>query len=153
MGLMRVQSSAVIPARPEAIYAVLADYREAHPAILPKPYFTELKVEEGGQGAGTVIHVRMKVFGIESEFHQIVSEPEPGRVLAETDLNTGLISTFTVEPLNGGGQSRVTITTEFNPRPGFMGFMERLFNPPIMRRIFNQELQNLADYVSGQAAN
>jgi hypothetical protein len=57
MGLMRVQSSAVIPARPEAIYAVLADYREAHPAILPKPYFTELKVEEGGQGAGTVIHV------------------------------------------------------------------------------------------------
>jgi ribosome-associated toxin RatA of RatAB toxin-antitoxin module len=153
MGLMRVESSAVIPARPEAIYAVLADYREAHPAILPKPYFTELKVEEGGQGAGTVIHVRMKVFGVESEFHQIVSEPEPGRVLAETDLNTGLTSTFTVEPLNGGGQSRVTIATEFNPRPGFMGFMERLFNPPIMRRIFNQELQNLADYVGDQAAN
>ena len=147
MSLIHAEASHVIDARPEQIYAILSDYHEGHPAILPKPYFTELTVEKGGTGAGTVIRVGIKVLGLERTYHMIVSEPEPGRVLVETDIDTGQTSTFTVEPLNGGTQSRVTIATDFKGSPGFAGFMEKWLNPPITRRIFKKELRQLADYV------
>ncbi|MBZ0301843.1 MAG: hypothetical protein K8J31_18995 [Anaerolineae bacterium] len=107
-------------------------------------------VEEGGVGAGTVIRVRMNVMGIEQAYHMTVSEPEPGRVLAEDDPAVGVHTTFTVEPRNGGQQSQVTITTVSTTSPGFKGLMERMMNPPVARRIYRQELQNLADYVRSQ---
>jgi carbon monoxide dehydrogenase subunit G len=135
----------MIDARPEEIYAVLSDYQEAHAAILPKPDFTEVTVEQGGIGAGTGLRVRMKVMGVERSYHLLVSEPEPGRVLVETDADAGLLTTFTVEPLNEGKQSRVTITIDAKASPGIMGLMERLMNPPVTRRIYRQELQQLAD--------
>ncbi|MCI0395068.1 MAG: SRPBCC family protein [Chloroflexi bacterium] len=147
MSQIHVEASAVINARPEKIYGILSDYRVGHPAILPKPYFTELTVEEGGQGAGTVMRVRMKVMGVEVAYHLVVSEPEPGRVLVETDEAAGVVTTFTVEPLNGGQQSRVTIATDMRASPGLRGFMEKLMNPPVTRRIYRQELENLAEYV------
>ena len=52
MNQIHVEVSDVIEAHAEKIYGILADYREGHPAILPKPYFTEVKVEQGGQGIG-----------------------------------------------------------------------------------------------------
>lgn len=130
MSQNHVEVSEMIDACPEEIYAVLSDYQEAHPAILPKPYFAEVTEEQGGKGAGTILRVRMKVMGVERTYHLLVSEPEPGRVLAETDADAGLVTTFTVEPLNEGEQSRVTITTDTKASPGIMGFMERLMNPP-----------------------
>jgi hypothetical protein len=147
-----VETSDVIDARPEEIYAVISDYRVGHPAILPKPYFTNLTVESGGQGAGTVVHTHMKIFGQAFYYHQVVSEPEPGRVLVETDMNTGQFSSFTLEPLNNGQQTRVTIKSVFKASPGFKGWMERWMNPPVSRRIFQQELRNLADYLHTQRA-
>lgn len=117
------------------------------PAILPQPYFTELIVEQGGQGAGTMLRTSMNVFGQEFHYHQLVTEPEPGRVLVETDVDTGQWSSFTLEPLNAGSQTRVTINSAFPASPGFKGLMERLFNPIITRRIFAQELSNLNEYV------
>ena len=142
-----VETSSIIDGRPEDIYAVIADYQVGHPAILPKPYFTELTVEAGGQGAGTLLRTSMTIFGQDFHYHQRVSEPEPGRVLLETDVDTGQWSSFTLEPLNGGSQTRVTITAEFPASPGFKGLMERLFNPIVTRRIFQQELQNLNEYM------
>lgn len=147
MGQIHTEVSATIPARPEVVYAVLADYRVGHPAILPKPYFTELTVERGGQGAGTVVRARMVVLGVERIFQLTVSEPEPGRVLREVDQEAGVVTTFTLEPFNDGQHTRVTIATESNARPGLMGVMETLMNPPITRRIYKQELQQLAEYV------
>jgi hypothetical protein len=147
MSMIRSEASAVIDARPEELYAVVSDYRVGHPAILPKPYFTELTVEKGGQGAGTVIRTRMKVFGREYAFHQAVTEPEPGRVLVETDMDTGQFSSFTFEPLNAGKQTRVTIKAENPASPGIVGLLERLTQPAFNRRLFQQELRNLADYV------
>ena len=40
------------------VYEVLSDYQEGHPAILPRKYFIDLTVEEGGRGAGTVFLVK-----------------------------------------------------------------------------------------------
>jgi hypothetical protein len=150
MSTVPAAATAVIPAPAEQIYAVLADYRHAHPAILPKPYFADLRVEAGGQGAGTIFRLRMNVLGTVSDFHEVVSEPEPGRQLVETDFNTGQSSSFTLEPLAGGQATRVTIATEFPARPGLAGLMARLVNPLITRHIFKQELANLGAYVQGQ---
>jgi hypothetical protein len=146
MNQIHVESSKVIEARPEKVYAILSDYHVSHPAILPKPYFTELTVEKGGQGAGTIIHVGMNVMGVKRAYRQVISEPEPGRVLVESDAAAGVTSSFTVDPFNGGQHSRVTIATDAATKPGLLGWMERLFNPFVMRRIYKEELQLLAEY-------
>jgi len=53
-------------------------------------------------------------------------------------------TTFTVEPVNGGSQSKVTISTRANTSPGLKGAVERWLNPWVMRRIYREELQQLA---------
>ncbi len=145
--MIHVEASDIIHAPAADIYAILSDYQVGHQAILPKPYFTAMIVETGGQGAGTILQTSMTVMGQDFHYHQIVSEPEPGRVLVETDLDTGQWSSFTLEPLGDGSQTRVTITSEFPASPGFKGIMERLFTPRFTRPIFMQELRNLNDYV------
>jgi hypothetical protein len=149
---IHVEVSSVIDARPEELYAVIADYQVGHPAILPRQYFTELIVEQGGQGAGTVLHGKVKVFGREYPFRQRISEPEPGRVLIETDLDTGQVTQFIVEPLTGSGLTRVTIASDFPRSPGLLGLLERLTRPLIVRDIYMKELRQLADYVRSKRA-
>ncbi len=150
MNLVHVEATQAIDARPAEIYGVLSDYRVGHQAILPKPYFTEVVVEKGGQGAGTVLWVHMKIYGKTYRYHQVVSEPQPGRVLVETNLDGAVTTTFTVEPLEGGRRSRVTIATDSTPSPGLAGLMEKLMQPTIARGIYQKELSKLADYVRQQ---
>ena len=145
---IHAEAALVIDARPEELYAVVSDYRVGHPAILPKEYFTKgLTVEQGGSGAGTILHSSVSVMGREFPFRQMVTEPEPGRVIVETDLDTGQYSTFTFDALNGGKQTRVTISSEFPLSKGLMGVMERLTKASMARKMFARELQNLAAYV------
>src|SRR5688572_19050743 len=72
MSLIHVEASEIIDARAEDLYAIVRDYRVGHPAILPKPYFTELTVEKGGIGAGTVLRISMEIFGKQFSYHQLV---------------------------------------------------------------------------------
>lgn len=147
MGAFSVEESAVIDAQPAAVYAVLADYRRHHPRILPPQYFTGLEVEQGGIGAGTVIRVGMRALGRAVAYRLTVSEPEPGRVLVEADRAAGVVTTFTVEPVDGGQRARVRIATAWAPKRGLRGLGERLLNPPVARRIYRQELRQLAAYL------
>jgi len=148
MSTFHVEESLVIEARAEALYAVVADYRVGHPAILPRPFFQELTVEQGGVGAGTVVRGTVKVMGKLYPLHHRISEPEPGRVLQENDLDKpGEFTRFIFEPLNGRAQTRVTIATEFLAGPGLMGVMERLTKPGLVHKMYQQELRNLAEYV------
>jgi hypothetical protein len=142
-----IEVSAVIEATPKDVYSVLKDYPGGHHAILPKDYFTGLSMIEGGQGGGTVIDVSMNVMGIKSHIRFYITEPEPGRVLMETDDVAGIVTTFTVDPVNVEERSRATIATRSRVSEGLRGIMERLVNPVIMRRIYRQELQTLANYV------
>lgn len=147
MDPLLIEASRKINASPEAVYEVLSDYIIGHPAILPKPYFADLVVEEGGQGDGTVIRVKMNVWGIETDYRFVVHEPETGKLLVETDADAGVKTTFKVEPLPEGEQTRVTLTTLMPASPGIKGFFEKVFTPIITRIIYNKELQNLADYL------
>jgi dephospho-CoA kinase len=89
----------------------------------------------------------MQVMGVEQELQLEVSEPEPGRVLVERDQAAGILTTFTVDPMEDGKSSRVTIATQAKASPGLRGWIEKLVNPVIVRRIYKEELQQLADYV------
>ena len=120
MSHVHTEASGVISMPPDKVYAILADYRAGHPNVLPKAYFKSLSVEQGGIGAGTTIHVQLSVMGIRRESHMRVSEPEPGRVLAETDVQTGLVTTFIVDPAPAG-QSTLRITTDWESAPGLAG--------------------------------
>jgi len=140
MGQIKVKAKAVLDARPEDVYATIADYRKGHPSILPKGSFYDLQVEEGGYGAGTVMRFKTRVLGVEQSFHHRVSEPEPGRVLVEQDIDSiqNVTTTFTVIPVEQGQKSHVEISTTMNTSPGLKGLVERvvvsLFNPSIYRK-------------------
>jgi hypothetical protein len=130
------------------VYRILADYREGHPSILPPDYFRDLRVEEGGTGAGTRIAVDMRVFGSTRSFRASVSEPEPGRRLVETDVASGVATSFLVEPADREGSSRVTIATRYR-RAGLAGWIERWLAPRFLRRVYAAELALLADRAAG----
>jgi hypothetical protein len=89
----------------------------------------------------------MNVLGTKIVYQMRVTEPEPGRVLLEEAKTAGVVTSFTVDPINGGEQARVTITTKAKTAAGFRGFIEKIVNPPLIRRIFRQELGQLADVV------
>lgn len=147
MSMFQVRVSAVVEATPEEVYAVFSDYEIAHRAILPKPYFAEMVILEGGQGAGTVIDVQMNVFGNKKTYHLTVTEPKPGRLLVETDYTTGEVTHFRMEPLPGERRTEVTIESKFKGSDGLAGKIEGLITTPITRYIFKKELANLAAYL------
>ena len=148
----RVSASGRVDAPPAQVYAVIADYRRHHPNIVPPEYFGRLDVLEGGVGAGTRTRVEMHVLGKSRVFEQFVTEPEPGRVIMETNLDGSGLTTFTVEAA-GAGESHVTIATDIAQQPGFMGFLERLSASILLPRIYTRELARLAEYMAGQPAD
>ena len=118
----------------------------SHPLIIPKPPFLGLHVESGGVGAGTVNTVTMRVLGTTTQLHQQVSEPEPGRVLVETNLDGNLQTTFSVIPTTASGsQAQVSISTVMYVRPGLGGQIGRWLIPWLMRPVYRKELQLLEE--------
>ena len=147
MPISTVETSAQVNAAADTIYKVIADYRSHHPAFLPKNYFRKIEVEEGGVGEGTLFHAEMEVYGNKSSFRMRVSEPQPGRVIQETDLESGLETTFTVEPISAD-HSIVTIATRWERPAGSKGWLESKLRGMIMRRIYTEELALLEQYVA-----
>ena len=144
----RATAAALIEAPAERVYNVLADYQNGHPHILPKPYFISLEVEQGGFGAGTIINFAMRVNGETQKFRGVISEPEPGRVLEETYVEPGgVVTTFTVSPVNGGRSSEVRISTAGQTtRDGLLGSLERSLTQTYLKRIYKKELKLLAAF-------
>lgn len=143
MSQAHAEASGIVNAPPSVVYAALADYRGGHPKVLPRKYFSDLIVEAGGTGAGTEFRVTVTVLGTQTKYHMRVAEPEPGRVLSETDLATDLTTTFTIDPIDGGRRSRVTIATRWTSRGGLAGLVERITTPFFMRRIYAQQLRQM----------
>jgi hypothetical protein len=141
MAQVTISASNDVHAPPPIVYGVLADYHEGHPGILPRPPFGELVVESGGTGAGTVFRVTTRQGLGMITYRMDVTEPEPGRLLMESDRDSDLVSTFRVEPV-AGGHSRVTITTRYT-RGGIQGFLERVLLPTLAAPIYRKEIANL----------
>jgi hypothetical protein len=143
----RITASARIDAAPKRVYNVIADYCNGHPRILPKQ-FSDLVVERGGFGAGTVIRFRMRVGGRLQTFRAAVTEPDPGRVLVETSLEGRLaVTTFTVSEADGGQASVVNIATDLPVRFGPLGAIERFLTTRALQALYHEELRLLAAVV------
>ena len=147
-----VTASAHINAAPKSVYGIIADYRTGHPRIVPDA-FRDLMVERGGVGGGTIIRFKMRVLGRTQSFRAAVTEPEPGRILVETDLDSnGAITTFTVNPGPVSGTSDVTITTELPVRSGPLGAIERFLTTRFLRPLYVKELA-LLEACAGERAD
>lgn len=117
--------------------------RGHHPHFLP-PAFFDFQVESGGVGEGTITRFTLTAGGRTRQYRMKVAEPEPGRVLTESDTGSSAVTTFTVTPQ--GGQSVVQIATTWEGAGGIGGFFERLFAPRVMRSIYADELERLDAY-------
>jgi uncharacterized protein YndB with AHSA1/START domain len=138
-------ATAIIHAPAETVYNLIADYRHGHPRILPKEYFLSLDVEEGGLGAGTRIHFTMRLLGQTKQFHARITEPEPGRLLVETDINTDIPTSFRVEPVGDGSLTRVTIATELKEQ----NVVESFIAKRLLQKVYRRELALVASVAEG----
>ena len=147
---LHVEATADISAAPAAVYGMIADYRIGHRRIIPPKYFRNLEVEEGGYGNGTLIRYDLLAFGQTNHARARVTEPDPGRVLVETDLDKGAVTSFIVEPL-GAARSRVTIATEMPTRSGLVGWLERAMTGSFLKLVYVAELALLNAEVQADA--
>ena len=138
----------LIHAPADRIYRIIADYRNLHALILPKEYFLSLHVEKGGTGAGTIISFSMRLLGRTMDFRALITEPQPGRLLVETDLRTETPTSFQVVPAEESSLTRVTISTELRGRH----WIEALLAKPMLEQIYRQELDLLARLAEDPAA-
>lgn len=148
MSTIHVTASGAVGAPAETAYGILRNYRDHHPHILPDT-FKGLTVEEGGIGNGTQFSLKVSVYGKLVTMRIRVDEPEPGRVLRETDVDDGTETTFTVEPMEDG-HCTVTIRTEYEPGTGLTGLVDRYVRPSFMRGLYEKELVNLDAYARAQ---
>ena len=131
-------------APPDRVYAIIADYHNGHPHILPKQ-FRNLTVEKGGVGAGTIIRFEVRALGQTQHFRAFVTEPEPGRVLVEENVEPAPSkTTFTVVKSASGTGTTVTFRTEMTSRPGLLGAVERFVSKRLMQKMYAEELALLA---------
>jgi hypothetical protein len=148
----RAEVQATIQARPDAVYQVIADYRTHHPNIMPPSLFSRIEVESGGIGTGTTFHITLHLAGTKKRMHMRVAEPDPGHVLTETNVDTGVVTAFEVTPAAADGATLTRISSNWETAPGVRGAVDRLTTPPLMRWIFRKQLRQLARYMtSGRA--
>lgn len=122
MSDLRAVAERAIAAPADHVYRYIADFREHHHRWLP-PAFSEFKVEQGGFGAGTVNRFTMTLGGRSRRLRTAVTEPEPGRVLVETDPTASSVTTFTVMP--EGDHCRVRIETTWRSAGLFLALTAR----------------------------
>jgi uncharacterized protein YndB with AHSA1/START domain len=138
-----VSAEGTVAAPAETVYRYIADMREHHPHFLP-PAFSDFQVESGGVGAGTVTRFKLTAGGRTREYRTKVAEPEPGRVLTESDTGSSSVTTFTVSPQ--GAASLVRISTTWDGAGGIGGLFERTLAPRVLRAIYADTLKRLDAY-------
>ena len=70
-------------------------------------------------------------------------------MLVEQDVNTGLVTTFTVKPISPS-ESQVSFETVWQPQPGLKGLIDRYTTPFFMRMVYRQEQKILNEYAQQQ---
>jgi Polyketide cyclase / dehydrase and lipid transport len=143
MAKIVASAEGTVDAPADTVYGYIADMREHHPRFLP-PAFSDFQVESGGVGAGTVTRFKLTAGGRTREYRTVVAEPEPGRILTESDTNSSAITTFTVSAQDAA--SLVQISTSWDGSGGIGGLFERTFAPRVLRAIYADELKRLDGY-------
>ena len=148
MPRVHAEAEKLVQADSAAVYEVLADYATHHPRIMPPKHFENLEVESGGVGEGTVFHITARIAGKEQRLHMRVGEPDPGRVLTETNLDTGVVTEFRVSG-NGGDSTLVRMSSGWEAK-GIRGWFDRLIAPRVLRGLFADQLDQLDRYLQSK---
>ena len=148
MGTIHVAQEGQIGAPADLTYRLIADDTH-HQRFLPEG-FSDFETLEGGVGAGTLHSFKIDAGRRVREYRMRVAEPEPGRVLTESDESSSLVTTFTVTP--SGETCVVKIETQWTGAGGVGGFFERTFAPKVMAEMYADELSRLDTYAREQAA-
>lgn len=148
MGTIHVEQEGQIGAPADLTYRLIADDTH-HQRFLPEG-FSDFQTLEGGVGAGTLHSFKIDAGRRVREYRMRVAEPEPGRVLTESDESSSLVTTFTVTP--AGETCVVKIETRWTGAGGVGGFFERTFAPKVMAKMYADELSRLDTYAREQAA-
>jgi hypothetical protein len=149
MAPISVSAQRTVAAPAVEVYRYIADMRVHHPHFLPLA-FLDFQVESGGVGAGTVTRFKLEAGGRTRQCHMTVAEPEPGRILTESDDASTLVTTTTVTPQDDSSCT-VRISTTWDSASGLGGLVERIFAPKVMRDIYADQLEHLAAYVREQS--
>ena len=110
MARIAVSAEGTVEAPADTVYRYIADMHEHHLRFLP-PAFSDFRVESGGVGAGTILRYKLTAGGRTREYRTKIAEPEPGRVLTESDTGSSAVTTFTVSPQGPASLGR-------SPAPG-----------------------------------
>jgi uncharacterized protein YndB with AHSA1/START domain len=146
---IKVDLERTIPAPPARVHAALADYR-GRERILPASYL-DYRVEEGGEGAGTVVSFRLRAGRRERRYVlEVVAEPTPGVTLVERDRESSLITTWILSPTASGTATDLRLSTVWEGHGGVGGFFERTFAPRGLRRIHGELLDRLTRRVGAE---
>lgn len=138
-----------IAAPADTLYDYVADFREHHRRILP-PAFSNFRVEAGGVGVGTVTSSTFSMGGQTRILRTRVTRVEPGRLIEEIVLDQPMTTVFAFAP--GADGTTVRIETTWQPAAGIGGFLERLFAPRQLARIYADELSRLDAYAASRAS-
>jgi hypothetical protein len=135
----------LIDAEPETVLKAAADYQAVRPKIL-SPHYSDYRVLEGGQGAGTV--AMWKLQATKSRVRDVkVNVDVAGHTVIERDANSTMVINWTAAAagrLVGHGQDVVS-----GPG-GIGGFFEKTFAPLGLRKIQGEVLENLKKQVEGR---
>jgi Polyketide cyclase / dehydrase and lipid transport len=150
MAQVVAQTERLVSASPQHVRSFLLDYQNNRPRILPPEYFRDYRVEQGGDGAGTVISYRLRAGGRERAYRMRVEEPtEGGPLLEERDTGSSLVTTWTLSPVGEGEQTMVSLTSRWEGASGIGGFFERVFAPRALRRLYGEVLERLSAELRG----
>ncbi|KUI41106.1 polyketide cyclase [Mycobacterium sp. IS-1590] len=145
MGQVSASSTVLIDAAPETVLSAIADYANVRPKIL-SPHYSDYRVLEGGQGAGTV--ATWKLQATKSRVRDVKAEIDvAGHTVIEKDANSSMITNWTVAPAGSG--SSVTVKTSWQGAGGIGGFFEKTFAPLGLRKIQSEVLENLKKHLEG----
>lgn len=140
MAQVTATAERMIDAPPAQVAAALADYETTRPRILTE-HFSDYRVESGGHGAGSRVHWKLAATKKRVRDQLVdVATPAEGTVV-ERDVNSSMVTTWTVTPAGAG--STVHVTSTWNGASGIGGFFERTFAPKGLRRIYDGVLANL----------
>jgi hypothetical protein len=144
MANVTATATKTVDAAPARVLEFLRDYRESRPQILTDNY-SAYRVEQGGEGAGTVIAYHFAAGGRERDYR--LHAEDSGDALRERDEFSSFVNTWRVDPEGAG--SRVTVEASWQGAGGVGGVFERLFAPLGLRRIYAEVLDRLASAVQG----
>ena len=142
MATVTATASKTVEAPPARVLEFLRDYREGRPRILTDNY-TSYRVEQGGEGGGTVIAYHFAAGGRERDYRLRVEDADGS--LRERDEFSSFVSTWRVVP--DGAGSTVTVEASWQGAGGVGGMFERIFAPLGLRRIYGEVLARLATAV------